>query len=379
MQITALDIWHLRIPFSLPVKHSLAVRGCSECLIFKVTTDSGITGFGEGTPREYVTGETVEANLVCVKEHLWPQLKNAELDNNSGLLRFVSGMASQELAATNPSAVCAIEMSLLDAAGRLWDKPAFELLGLQQKSSPLLYSAVIPMLPLETFAMYMELVKQRKMNFLKLKVGGNSDLACLNLAREILGTGIDIRVDANCAWSPDEAIKEIRAMEPFQISAVEQPVPKEDFAGLKQVSENVGIPVIADESCCTLGDAAQLATMRACSAFNVRLSKCGGFINSLAIMNLARSMGIKIVIGCHVGETGILSAGGRHIAQCTEDLMHLEGSFSSWLFREDVIEGDITFGIGGAAPPLLGPGLGVDVAAEVLNRYVVEHFVLQNV
>lgn len=84
---------------------------------------------------------------------------------------------------------------------------------------------------------------------------------------------------------------------------------------------------------------------------------------------MARRGGLRCQIGCQVGETGILSAAGRHLAGWFADLLYLEGSFGTWVLQEEIVEEDIRFGRGGHAPPLLGNGLGVHVKQEAVERY----------
>ena len=175
------------------------------------------------------------------------------------------------------------------------------------------------------------------MRFVKLKVGTDSDLETLRLARDELGYDVDIRVDANSAWTPSEAIARLREMQPYRISAVEQPVAKADFAGLKQVSEAIQIPVIADESLCNEDDARRLIDLKACRGFNIRLSKCGGLGTATRIRQMAETAGILCQLGCHVGETSILSAAGRHFALTVPHLSYVEGSYSPYLLVRDVV------------------------------------------
>jgi L-Ala-D/L-Glu epimerase len=195
------------------------------------------------------------------------------------------------------------------------------------------------------------------------------------MVRDHLGFDIDLRVDANSAWSPSEAIHRLKEMEPYRISAVEQPVAKEDFAGLKQVQEAVRIPVIADESLCTEDDAHRLISLGACQGFNIRLSKCGGPGAATRIRQLAEEAGILCQLGCHVGETSILSAAGRHFALTIPHLSYVEGSFSSYLLVRDVIAQPVVFNDGGMAYELPGPGLGIEVMEEVLSELAVSHHV----
>jgi L-Ala-D/L-Glu epimerase len=107
--------------------------------------------------------------------------------------------------------------------------------------------------------------------------------------------------------------------------------------------------------------------------FNVRLSKCGGLIPTLRIMGLAQRNGLGLQLGCHPGETGILSAAGRHVASNIRGIRYVEGSYDRHVLAANLIVEDITFRYGGWAPPLAGPGLGINVDPQALERMSVKH------
>jgi muconate cycloisomerase len=105
--------------------------------------------------------------------------------------------------------------------------------------------------------------------------------------------------------------------------------------------------------------------------FNIRLSKCGGFLNSLRLAALAQEHGLAWQLGCHPGESGILSAAGRHWATSVANVRWLEGSYDRHMLAEQPTQPDITFRYGGRAPALTGPGLGVTVDMQKLERMTV--------
>ncbi len=90
--------------------------------------------------------------------------------------------------------------------------------------------------------------------------------------------------------------------------------------------------------------------MNACDLFNIRLSKCGGYIPSLRLAQFAKQNKIGYQLGCQVGETAILSAAGRHFAGSVSDLVAVEGSYDRHLVKESLSQEDLTFGWGGKAP-----------------------------
>ena len=370
MWLKKIDLYLLQIQLCMPIKHYLAERTHSENLVVKVVTDSGVVGFGEGIARQYVTGEVMEASLRFLQDHLLPQLNGFHPSGPPDLIEALAELLSEDNRAQAPAACCALELAILDAAGKTWSQSVTQMLG--GGDQPLIYSAVIPMMSPPSFHRLLHLIRDMEMSFVKIKVGNKRDTEVLSLAREILGHEVDLRVDANGAWSSEEAQKRIEAMMAYGISAVEQPVPKEDIQGLKRLSEQVEIPIIADESLCLERDAENLASQDACQVFNLRLSKCGGILAANRLYEIGRKKAIAAQLGCQVGETGILSAAGRQLAS-SRKLLYLEGSYSSYLLQDDIVNEPVEFGPGGVAQPLAGHGLGVSVNEETLQRLAVMH------
>ena len=370
MRLKKIHLYRLQIQLCMPIKHYLAERTHSENLVVKVVTDSGVVGFGEGIARQYVTGEVMESSLRFLQDHLIPELNGFNSSGPPDLIEALAELLSEDNRAQAPAACCALELAILDAAGKTWNQSVAQMLGDADK--PLIYSAVIPMMSSPSFLRLLHLIRDMEMSFVKIKVGNNRDTEVLSLAREILGHEVDIRVDANGAWSSEEAEKRIAAMMAYGISAVEQPVPKEDIQGLKRLAEQIEIPIIADESLCLERDAKKLASLDACQVFNLRLSKCGGILAANRLYEIGRKKAIAAQLGCQVGETGILSAAGRQLASSLK-LLYLEGSYSSYLLKDDIVSEPVEFGPGGVAQPLAGHGLGVGINEETLQRLAVMH------
>jgi muconate cycloisomerase len=210
-------------------------------------------------------------------------------------------------------------------------------------------------------------------NQAKIKVGvaGVDDTATLRRARRLLGRKFDLRIDANEAWTCRNLETHLRPLLPVGISSVEQPVPHAEVDGLAPLRRRVGVSLMLDESLCSISDARTAVERGTCDLFNIRLSKCGGFIPSLRIAAIAHQAGLGYQLGCQVGETGILSAAGRHFATSVAGVRYLEGSFDRFLVAERLTVDDITFGKGGWAPALRGPGLGVQIDRNSLDRVTI--------
>lgn len=145
---------------------------------------------------------------------------------------------------------------------------------------------------------------------------------------------------------------------------------------MAEVRRRTEVPLMLDESLCGLVDAERAAAGGWCDLFNLRLSKCGGVLPTLRLAQFARDRGLACQLGCQVGETAILSAAGRHFACSVGGLRYLEGSYDRHLVKESLSLRDLTFGWGGWAPALPGPGLGFDLDPAALLRVAVHQDIL---
>ncbi len=370
MQLKTIDIYRLKIPLCMSFRHHLAEHRFSDNLIVKISTRENVIGFGEGVARDFVTGENISESIAFFKNNLLARLKRIAIEKPSEVRRALSDFFSAERTKQAPALCCALELALLDAAGKRWDMPVANFFG--PKDQSLRYSAVLPITDSHKFNELLCLSRDSGMTDVKIKVGDDRDIERLANARNVLGSNVDIRVDANGAWKANEAVLRINEMMGLGISAVEQPVEKNDFEGLHYVAENIRIPIIADESLCGLADAERLVSLGPKVMFNLRLSKCGGMVASDQIYALARSHGILSQLGCQVGETSILAAAGQQFAS-THALEYLEGAYSSYLLEEDIVNHPLTFGRAGLAEPPSRPGLGIDVNEEFLERMASSH------
>ena len=231
------------------------------------------------------------------------------------------------------------------------------------------YSAVVPLLPAPALPAILGQIKALGLKQVKVKVERQGGVELVAEVRAALGPGARLRVDANGAWSPGEAVSQINALAELGVEAVEQPVPAELGPGaLAMVNAAVGPMLIADESLCTRADAEGLIAAQAVGCFNLRLSKCGGPARTLALLELAHEAGLQCMLGCQVGELGILSALGRHFGGMHPELVYQEGSLTRFFLDRDLIRQNLTFGPGGMAPPLIGPGLAVEVLPSALEN-----------
>lgn len=393
MRPVELIAFHVRIPLKKTIRHASHTRDETDSLVVCCRLQDGTEGWGEGLPRAYVTGETIETAFEHLRHTNWQSQLGGELPD---LATAVGACEQLQLASIQSDmrdcfgnvVRCAVELSILDAIARSCGKPLSavtelvpETMAIRQAQPRVRYSgALTPSSPLRD---WISALKLRIFGFAqgKVKVGveGFDDVRSVSLLRRVMGPEFDIRIDANEAWHCDNLEARLEPLIPLGITAIEQPVPHAEVDGLAALRARLRVPIMLDESLCSLSDARRAIERGTCDLFNIRLSKCGGFLNSLKLAALAHSAGLRYQLGCQVGETGILSAAGRHFACSVGGIRYLEGSYDKFLVRERLTLEDLTFGYRGYAPALAGPGLGVHIDQDSLRRVLIreEHFPLR--
>jgi L-alanine-DL-glutamate epimerase-like enolase superfamily enzyme len=375
MKIASACIYCLKIPFVESFSHSLAKREQSDSVIVEVTTESGVSGFGEGVPRPYVTGETREASVECIRNRLLPTILGTDLD------RIDVGHALADIDRLLPEPTrdgnvvwnasrCAVELAIVDCLFRSHSLSVSQ--ALPPTSQTVRYSGVIAAGERAAIEKMAQRCKDAGIEYIKMKVSGPDDVDHVARVRDILGSSASIRLDANAAFNEETAVQFLESVRRYNIECIEQPIPRGEPADLAALRASSPIPIMADESILTIQDAEQLIQAKAVDYFNLRISKCGGLHSTLLIAQLAESAGIGIQLGCQVGETAVLSAAGRHLAAHLANLRFVEGSYGEHLLVQDISAESIVFGHGGEAPLLTGHGLGITVRKDLLDQYADE-------
>ncbi len=373
-RVARIDVASATLPLRFSFGHALAARRESTNVYVRLTLADGTVGYGEGVPREYVTGETAESAFAALCDEQAPALIGRTLESPDDVPAAIDAAAPASGLPLTNAARCALELALLDACGRHFGRSVVDWLAPNPAPS-VQYDAIIPFTSPKKLVAISVVIRALAIRQVKIKVGDDleRDLRSLRLLRRLLGSTVDLRVDANCAWaSADVALESITAMRRYRISAVEQPVPPGDLDALARITAETPETIIVDESLRTLEDATALVDARACNGFNIRVSKCGGMLSSMAIARFGTEAGMDLVVGAQVGESGILSAAGRHLAAAIGQPRYVEGSGGSLLLREDLTVERVLPGFRGRARRFGGAGLGVNVRDDVLERLTVE-------
>jgi L-alanine-DL-glutamate epimerase-like enolase superfamily enzyme len=307
-----MEITHIEtIPVTMRLRHpyTIAYETVSSCtnLFIRVETNAGIQGWGCAAPDPFVTGESpagVQKSLIKV----------AELIRGHDPLRYIHilEMLKSEFPKQS-SMLCGVDMALYDLLGRVCRIPLWRLLGGYRSS--IKTSITLGIMPVdEALRQAREYVDQ---GFKSLKIKGGLDPAVdverIIKIRECVGKEIELRVDLNQGYSAEQAIWFVEQSLPANIELIEQPTLKGNLAQLGKVTDQVPIPVMADESMNSLRDVFRLAQGNLVDMVNIKLAKVGGISEAMMINAVARSANLEAMVGC-LDEAALSIAAGVHFA-----------------------------------------------------------------
>lgn len=377
MKILKSTLFALRIPFTESFSHSIKERTYSDSIVVKLEAANGI-GYGEAVARPYVTGETVESCLEFMANTIWPkiaQINYPETEPNGiAWLDAISSRIPESQSEDKPNGVIAwnaaktgFELALIDCLLKSQNLSLATIL--PPKRTNVIYSGVLTSSSIEKAVKNAKYFKLFGIRQIKIKSAGLGDRDRIQAIRQAVGADVSLRIDANGIYDPELAVVALNELAQFNLDSVEQPIPRSDPEVLAKVRAKSPIPIMVDESLVTTEDAQALIAAAACDFFNLRISKCGGIAKTIAIAQFAQAAGIKLQVGCQVGETAILSAAGRHLAAWLDEVAFVEGSYGKLLLTEDISRESVHFGNGGRANLLRQPGLGITVQEHLLQKY----------
>ena len=370
MKIDQIIIHQLLLPFSRDFSHSKRKGAFAKNIVVGIKAYHGdIEGYGEGSPRLYVTGESQESAAKSIRQLTQENTFPWDLNDVSQIWDFVDSISNGR---EDNSAICALEMSLLDALGKSQNRSIINYFPQDFLASKIFYGATIPLANKQRIMEICKLIKKQEITKLRLKMGEDfkSNKESIETVKLVFGDDYDLRIDINGAWDKKLALGHVQLIKDYKVKIVEQPMMPDDpeIANFASAIKNNGIILMADESACSLKDIKKITEDGYYRMINVRVSKCGGFRNSLRIIDHLRNNGVSFQIGCQLGESGLLSAAGRVLSLLCCDAEYYDGSYDEFLLKENITVENVTFGNGGIAGPLDGPGLGVKINSQSLKR-----------
>ena len=369
MRLASLEVFCFPMPFRAAFRHASARRDRTENLVVAASSSSGLTGYGEGCPRSYVSGESVASGIAFIEKYRGSLI--SEVHDVPSLKRWVARHAAE--IDRDPAAFCAVELAILDLLGQVAASPVEELLGIPQLRGEFRYSAVLGDAPYPVYRWQYHRYRTFGFHDFKIKLSGDlqRDRRKLRMFRAPPDGLLRVRLDANNLWErADECIAHVSALG-HKVFAVEEPLTAGDLAGFAEVGGACDTRVILDESLLRVDQFHELGEGDNWIV-NIRVSKMGGIIRSLAVAEAAAKRGIGVIVGAQVGETSILTRAGLTVMSGVgRNLVAAEGAFGIRLLRKDLAEPCLMFGPGGVlrAGDVLdegGPGLGLSVRRDAL-------------
>jgi L-alanine-DL-glutamate epimerase-like enolase superfamily enzyme len=278
--------------FDLPLKHTFTIthesRDVQPTLIVELTWH-GKSGFGEATETPYygVSMEKMKGQLASI-EHLLP---HDILPHPHDFWKLMSA----ELLDDHPFALCALDVAYWDLWGKTHEQPLYKLWGLNTANNPITDYTI----GIDSIEKMLEKMREMPFPLYKIKLGTDQDLDIVEALRK--ETDAVFRVDANTAWTPEQSIYFSMALKDLGVEFIEQPLKADNWEGMKKVFEASALPIMADESCILESD------VERCHGYfhgiNIKLMKCGGLTPALRMIKKARTLGLKVMVGCMTEST----------------------------------------------------------------------------
>ena len=314
----------VRLSLDVPFRIARGTTETTENVVVSIEHD-GVRGYGAAAPdaRYGETTATVEALL--------PELLEATEAIGDPYAREAIGERLSETVRGHPAAKAAIDVALWDLAGKSLGVPVYRLLGCSTESTRPATSFTIGIDRTEAMVERAEEAVAEGYPVVKLKLGTDRDVGIVEAVRGAVPEAT-IRVDANEAWTPTEAVRKCRELESFGVEFVEQPVAAGDADGLRYVYERSPLPIAADESCRSAADVPAIADR--CDIANLKMMKTGGLTPAVGLIHAARAHGLEVMCGCMI-ETNASIAAAAHLLPLL-DYADLDGSL---LLGSDPYEG----------------------------------------
>jgi muconate cycloisomerase len=370
MRIHRVNLYKVSLPFSGAFAHARSAESSALNFVAEVVAREGaVRGYGEGAPRLYLSEETEDKAFRNMGRFVQHDAFPWDLEDTAQVWSFVDDLPQGE---AYSAAVCALETALLDALARSQDRPIIQFFPTHFYTQTVHYSAPVTLGAREKVEKMCRLIKGSGIRHVRVKVGEALDQNReeLDVVRSVFGDACDLRVDANGVWDMDLAFRHLPLIREHGVRVLEEPM-AENAPGFPELADRIqamGVLLMACQSASTLKDVRRLVERGLYSMINVKLSRSGGFRRAFQIIDYLRERQVPFQIGCQRGESGILSAAGRVFCLLNRDALYYDGSYDAFLLKENLTTQNVTFGYGGEAGPLEGPGLGITINPDHLRR-----------
>jgi L-Ala-D/L-Glu epimerase len=363
MKLIKVEAFPVSLPLKKPFKIALGTMSHSPHAVVRVTTDTGIVGYGEASTWHVVYGYDQHELVWAIEQYLGPGVLGMDVMEIEPIL-----VRMDSVLAKNLMAKAGIELACQDAKAKALGVPLFRLIGGPLRS-PVEAIEAIDIVSLDDASRMAERHVKNGFRHIKIKVGldPKEDVERVRAVREAVGPEIRIRVDGNQGYDRPSAMKACLAMERFDLQWIEQPLPDWDLEGMAMLAEALWTPVAVDESIYSLHDVYKVAKAKAADVINIKVPKCGGISPSLKVAHAALSVGIPCFLGGCI-ETGVGAAAALQFGASAPNLFQGVELIGSSAFTDDIIR-DPLLPDRGAFTLSEKPGIGVEVDEKKLRQF----------
>ncbi|RRQ49219.1 dipeptide epimerase [Maribacter algicola] len=317
MKITKVSYERLDLALSVPYTIAYEKIDATTNFIIKLETDGNLVGYGCSVPDTEVTHETPKEVKNALDSIIVPYLKNKDPFTFALILSELRTLLGKK-----SSCLAMVDLALYDLLSKKAQVPLFKFLGGYRSSIPT--SITIGILNMgETVRQAYEYTAMG-FSILKIKGGLNleEDIAkMIRLHKEF--PGVRFRFDGNQGYTVQESIAFVKATSAIGIEIFEQPTKHESDEHLGEVTGQVDIPVMADESLKTLTDAFRLAQNERVDMVNIKLQKVGGILTANHISSVAKAANLETMVGC-IDECGLGISAGLHFALSRPNIVYAD-------------------------------------------------------
>ena len=283
------------LPFSIPCTPFVISLGTlleAPNVLVKIHTNQGIVGYGEGSPFPMIASESQASSIAIGNDFAKILINKNALDIGAcmeALHQFVPHCYTTK---------SAFDMALYDIAAQAANQPLYQYLG--GTNQTFITDETIVINTPQAMALKAKALVAKGIQYIKIKLGKGTPQTDIDRVKAIhaaVPAHVQLRLDANQAWSVTDAIFILNQLQHCNVQYCEQPIKYYDFSGLKKVKLNSPIKIMADESCFTSLDAQKLIAQQACDYINIKFAKCGGILEATKIANLAAAANMPCMLG----------------------------------------------------------------------------------
>ena len=363
-KIVAMDAWYCKVPVNARRDHGIgSVQGTIDVVVVRLTSESGLHGFGEASPWPVFCG-TAEGCMAAFSRYFVPHVIGAAVKDAQNIMR-----TCEKAVVHSSDAKAALESALLDLTGKIVSLPVHALIGGKVRDRiPLSVSIANP--EFDDDKALAQRIHDDGVRVVKVKTGFKDhafDVARIEWLKKQYPDFI-IRVDYNQGLDPYDALRKLKDIDALDVSFIEQPVAARHWQSMRELRQSIDTPLLADESVFTPSDMVRAVIEDICDAVSIKIMKCGGLNRGKEIAAIAEAAGLA-AYGGDMFETGLAHLAGLHMVASTPNIsLGCEFYQATYYLDEDLLSAPFPLDKGEVVVPDT-PGLGIEVDQEKVASF----------